>query len=231
MKVSTSNLLIEDKPMKGIIGRKLGMTTIYDDNGTAIVVTVVEAGPCTVTEIKNLERDGYSALQLGYGFVNEKHLKKPQIGKFKKTNIEPKKYLREFRIEDISNYTLGQELKADVFEKGDYIDVSALSKGKGFSGVMKRHNYHGGPMSHGSNFRRRAGSIGSNTYPARVWKGKGMPGHMGDSKVTIQSLRVIEIRSEDNLIMISGAIPGAVNGIVKLTVAMKKKNKKITQAG
>ncbi len=217
--------------MKGIIGKKLGMTTIYDDNGTAMVVTIVEAGPCVVTEIKNLQRDGYSALQLGYGSVKEKHLKKPQIGKFKKSNVEPKKYLREFRIDDISSYELGQELKADVFEKGDFIDVSGVSKGKGFAGVMKRHNYSGGPMTHGSNFRRRAGSIGCNSYPARVWKGKGMPGHMGNANLTIQNLRVVEIRTEDNLIMVAGAIPGAPNSIVKITSSVKKKNKKLSQAG
>ncbi len=218
--------------MKGIIGRKLGMTTIYDDNGAAVVVTIIEAGPCTVTDIKNEERDGYTAVQLGYGEVKEKHLNKPQIGKFKKQDIKPKKHLKEFRLDDASEYTLGQELKADVFAKGDFIDASSLSKGKGFSGVMKRHNYSGGPMSHGSNFRRRAGSIGCNSYPAKVWKGKGMPGHMGNAKVTIQNLKVVEVRVDDNLIMIEGAIPGAVNAIVKLTDSVKKRNKKLrSQAG
>lgn len=212
--------------MLGIIGKKLGMTTIFDETGNAVAVTVVEAGPCTITQIRDNEKDGYTAIQLGYGAVKEKHLKKPQIGQFKKANVSPKKYLKEFRTEDISAYTVGQELKVDMFKSGDFIDVSALSKGRGFAGVMKRHNYDGGPMSHGSNFRRRAGSIGSNSYPARVWKGKGMPGHMGNTNVTIQTLKVIEVKSEDNLIMIKGAIPGAVNSIVKITASVKKQNKK-----
>ena len=205
--------------MVGIIGRKLGMTTVFDETGNAIAVTVVEAGPCTVMQVRDNEKDGYNAIQLGYGAVKEKHLKKPQIGQFKKANLEPKKYLKDA-------YTVGQELKVDIFQAGDFIDVSSLSKGRGFAGVMKRHNYDGGPMSHGSNFRRRAGSIGCNSYPARVWKGKGMPGHMGNTLTTIQNLKVVEIRPEDNLIMIKGSIPGAINGIVKITQAAKKKNKK-----
>lgn len=212
--------------MVGIIGKKLGMTTIFDETGNAVAVTVVEAGPCTIMQIRDNEKDGYTAIQLGYGVVKEKHLKKPQIGQFKKANVAPKKYLKEFRTEDISAYAVGQELKADMFQSGDFVDVSAVSKGRGFAGVMKRHNYDGGPMSHGSNFRRRAGSIGCNSYPARVWKGKGMPGHMGNANVTVQTLKVIEVRPEDNLIMIKGAIPGSVNGIVKITAAVKKQNKK-----
>lgn len=212
--------------MIGIIGRKLGMTTIFDETGTAIAVTVIEAGPCTIMQIRDNDKDGYSALQLGYGFVKEKHLKKPQIGQFKKVNLEPKKYLKEFRIDNIDSYSVGQELTTDVFQIGDFIDASSLSKGCGFSGVMKRHNYQGGPMSHGSNFRRRAGSIGNCSYPARVWKGKGMPGHMGDALTTIQTLKVVEIRKEDNLIMIKGSVPGSVNSIIKLTAAIKKRNKK-----
>lgn len=217
--------------MKGIIGRKLGMTTVFDESGNARAVTVVEAGPCTVTDIKNIERDGYYALQLGFDSVTEKHLKKPQIGKFKKSGVQPKKYLREFRIDDISEYAVGQEIKADMFSKDDFIDVSAVSKGRGFAGVMKRHNYDGGPMSHGSNFRRRAGSIGCNTYPGRVWKGKGMPGHMGSEQVTMQNLKVLEVRAEDNLIMIEGSVPGAMGSIVKVTMSVKKRNKKLNQAG
>ena len=212
--------------MVGIIGKKLGMTTVFDETGNAIAVTVVEAGPCTVMQIRDNEKDGYSAIQLGYGSIKEKHLKKPQIGQFKKMNLEPKKYLKEFRIDNTSSYSVGQELKVDIFQAGDFIDVSSLSKGRGFAGVMKRHNYDGGPMSHGSNFRRRAGSIGCNSYPSRVWKGKGMPGHMGNALTTIQNLKVIDIRAEDNLIMIKGAIPGAVNSIVKLTSSVKKINKK-----
>lgn len=212
--------------MIGIIGKKLGMTTVFDETGNSIAVTVVEAGPCTVTQIRCNEKDGYSAIQLGYGKVKEKHLKKPQIGQFKKSSLEPKKYLKEFRIDDSSSYTIGQELKVDIFKAGDFIDVSSLSKGRGFAGVMKRHNYDGGPMSHGSNFRRRAGSIGCNSYPARVWKGKGMPGHMGNVVTTVQNLRVIETRPEDNLIIVKGAIPGAINSIIKLTSAVKKRNKK-----
>lgn len=212
--------------MIGIIGKKLGMTTIFDETGNAVAVTVVEAGPCTIMQIRDNDKDGYSAIQLGYGSVKEKHLKKPQIGQFKKANMEPKKYLKEFRTDNISPYSIGQEVKVDIFQTGDFIDVSSLSKGRGFAGVMKRHNYDGGPMSHGSNFRRRAGSIGSNSYPARVWKGKGMPGHMGDTFTTIQNLKVIEIRPEDNLIMVKGAIPGAINGIVKITASVKKRGKK-----
>lgn len=204
------------------------MTTIFDNTGNAVVVTVLEAGPCTIMNIKENEKDGYTAIQLGYEAVKEKHLNKSQIGQFKKANLTPKKYLKEFRLDDTSTYTVGQELKADVFKAGDFVDVSAFTKGRGFAGVMKRHNYDGGPMSHGSNFRRRAGSIGSNSYPARVWKGKGMPGHYGNTLTTIQNLKVVEIRPEDNLIMVSGAVPGVNGAIVKLTAAAKKKNKKKT---
>ncbi len=160
------------------------------------------------------------------GQVKEKHLKKPQIGQFKKADVEPRKYLKEFRIDDVNSYSVGDTIGADVFKLGDFVDASSISKGRGFAGVMKRHNYQGGPMSHGSNFRRRAGSIGNCSYPARVWKGKGMPGHMGDALTTIQSLKVVEIRKEDNLIMVKGSVPGSVNSIIKLTASVKKRNKK-----
>lgn len=209
--------------MIGIIGRKLGMTTIFDEVGVAIAVTVIEAGPCTIMQIRDNKKDGYSAIQLGYGSVKDKHLKKPQLGQFKKADLEPKKYLKEFRLDDTGSFKVGQEVKADIFQIGDFVDAKSLSKGRGFAGVMKRHNYQGGPMTHGSNFRRRAGSIGCNSYPARVWKGKGMPGHMGNAVTTIQNLKVVEIRPEDNLIMVKGSIPGSINSIVKLTVSVKKR--------
>ena len=197
------------------------MTTVFDETGNAIAVTVVEAGPCTVMQIRDNEKDGYSAIQLGYGSIKEKHLKKPQIGQFKKMNLEPKKYLKEFRIDNTSSYSVGQELKVDIFQAGDFIDVSSLSKGRGFAGVMKRHNYDGGPMSHGSNFRRRAGSIGCNSYPSRVWKGKGMPGHMGNVQVTVQNLEIVRVDTENNLLLVKGAVPGPKKSLVTIKETVK----------
>lgn len=211
--------------MLGLIGKKLGMTTIFSEEGLAIPVTVLEVGPCTVTQVKEEKKDGYKAVQLGYQDVKEKHLKKPQIGQFKKTNVKPKKYLKEFKIDNTEDYEIGQELKADVFAVGDKVDVSALSKGKGFQGVIKRHGFSGGPKTHGSHFHRAPGSIGQCAWPARVWKNIKLPGQMGNTKVTTQNLKVVDIKPEDNLILVSGAVPGAKNSIVKLTHSVKKKNK------
>lgn len=208
--------------MIGLIGKKLGMTTIFGEDGTAIPVTVIEAGPCTVTQIKDESKDGYRALQLGYGEVKEKHLNKPQIGHYKKNNVAPKRYVKEFRIDDVSSYEIGQELKVSIFQAGDYVDVTCLSKGKGFQGVIKRHNFSGGPKTHGSHFKRKPGSIGQCAWPAKVWKGIKLPGQMGNKKVTTQNLCIVDIREDDNLLIIKGNIPGARNGIVKLTASVKK---------
>ncbi|MBI4977449.1 MAG: 50S ribosomal protein L3 [Spirochaetes bacterium] len=209
--------------MMGILGKKLGMTTVFVDNGTAVPVTVLEAGPCLITQIKDVPSDGYKALQLGYGDIKDKHLAKPMAGHFKKQNVKAQRYLREFKIDDVAKYAIGQEIKVDIFSKGDYIDVTAITKGKGFQGVMRRHGMSGGPESHGSNFHRRPGSIGQRTFPGRVFKNHHHPGHMGSTKVTIQHLKVIDIKIDDNLIIVCGAIPGARNTIVKLTSSTKQK--------
>lgn len=209
--------------MIGLIGKKLGMTTIFVEDGTAVPATVLEVGPCLVTQIKDVTTDGYKALQVGYGDVKEKHLNKPDIGQFKKRNISPKRFLKEFRLDDVSKYTVGQELTVGLFNKGDFVDVTAVTKGKGFQGVIRRHGMRGGPGSHGSNFHRHVGSIGQRSYPGRVFKNKKLPGHMGSTVVTIQNLKVMDIRSEDNLIIVCGAVPGARNTIVKLTSSVKQK--------
>lgn len=213
--------------MLGLIGKKLGMTTIFGEDGTSIPVTVLEVGPCVITQIKDAAKDGYTALQIGYGEIKEKHLKKPQAGQFKSANVSPKKYLKEFRTADTTSYKVGQELKgSDIFQKGDVVDVTSISKGKGFQGVIRRHNFAGGPETHGSNFHRRPGSIGQCAWPSRVWKNVGMPGQMGNKRVTTQNLRVVDIREDDNLIIIKGTVPGARNAVIKLTHAVKTKKQK-----
>ena len=176
---------------KTLIGKKVGMTQIFDEKGAVIPVTVIEAGPCTVVQVKNTDTDGYNAIQLGFGSVKEKKLNKPLKGSFKKANIEPKKHLREFRLDSVENITVGSELKADVFEAGEKVDIQGTTKGKGFQGVIKRHGQHRGPMGHGSMYHRRPGSMGPTSTPGRVFKGKKLPGHMGVDTVTIQNLEVV----------------------------------------
>lgn len=218
----------------GLIGKKLGMTQIMRENGVVIPVTVIQAGPCVVVQKKTTGTDHYNALQLGFLDKKEKKTNKPLLGHFKKGEISPKKILQEIRLDasEMEKYEVGQEIKADIFEVGDFVDVVGTSKGRGFAGVMKRHGFHGAPASHGThNYKRHGGSIGSASYPSKVFKGMKMPGRMGGSRVTVQNLKVENIRSEQNLLLIEGAIPGADNGTVVIKKAIKKTIKKGIKEG
>ena len=206
---------------KGIIGKKIGMTQIFDEKGNVIPVTVIEATPNIVAQVKTVETDGYNSIQLGYGEVKDKHINKPEKGHFTKAGLAAKKHLREFRVEDVENYKVGDEVKADIFEAGEKIDVQGTTKGKGFQGVIKRHGQHRGPMGHGSMYHRRPGSMGSTSTPGRVFKGKKLPGHMGTLTVTIQNLEVVMVDVENNCILIKGNIPGPKKSLVIIKSAVK----------
>ena len=206
---------------KAIIGKKVGMTQIFDETGKVIPVTVIEAGPCVVAQVKTVETDGYNAIQLGFGDVKESKLNKPERGHFAKANLGLKKHLREFRVEDFEDVTVGTEIKADSFEAGDKIDVQGTTKGKGFQGVIKRHGQSRGPMGHGSMYHRRPGSMGPTSTPGRVFKGKKLPGHMGHVTVTIQNLDVIKVDMDKNVILVKGSVPGAKGAILKIKSAVK----------
>ena len=191
------------------------------ENGTVIPVTVIEAGPCVVAQVKTLENDGYEAVQLGFGEVKEKHLNKPEKGHFAKANVTAKKHLREFRLDSIEGIKVGDELKADVFAAGEKIDVQGTSKGKGFQGVIKRHGQHRGPMGHGSMYHRRPGSMGATSTPGRVFKGKKLPGHMGSQTSTILNLDVVKVDTDKNVILVKGSVPGAKKSIVRVRQSVK----------
>ncbi len=193
--------------MLGLIAKKLGMSQIYQD-GKAIPVTILEAEPGVITQIKTKEKDGYDAIQVGFIDTKEKRLTKPVVSKFKKNDITPKRVLKEFRV-DVGNYNVKDEIKLDIFEEGEVVDVIGTTKGKGFAGVMKRHNFAGGPDGHGSMFNRRVGSIGNCEFPGRVVKGRKMPGHYGNVKVTVKNLKVVKIDAEKNIIALRGAVPGS----------------------
>ena len=208
---------------KAILATKVGMTQIFDEAGKVVPVTVIEAGPCVVTQLKTAENDGYEAVQLGFGDLSPKHVNKPMTGHFKKNDLPFKRTLKEFRLDDISNVNVGDVLKADVFAAGDVIDVSGVSKGKGFQGAIKRHNQHRLKETHGTGpVVRQAGSMGACSSPSRIFKGKGMAGHMGAENVTVQNLVIVKIDAENNLIAIKGAIPGPKGGVVCITDAVKK---------
>ena len=206
---------------KGIIGKKIGMTQIFDEKGNVVPVTVIEAIPNVVAQVKTVETDGYNSIQLGYGEVKDKHINKPEKGHFTKAGLAAKKHLREFRVEDVENYKVGDEVKADIFEAGEKIDVQGTTKGKGFQGVIKRHGQHRGPMGHGSMYHRRPGSMGSTSTPGRVFKGKKLPGHMGRVTVTIQNLDVVRVDMDKNVILVKGSVPGAKGAILKIKSALK----------
>ena len=207
---------------KAIIGKKIGMTQIFDEKGTVIPVTVVEAGPCVVSQIKTVENDGYASVQMGYGDLKAKKVNKPMKGHFDKANAAPKRTLREFRFDDTSKYELGQILKADVFAAGDKVDVTGTSKGKGYAGVIKRWNFQRLKESHGSGpVARHGGSMGACSSPSRVWKGKKMAGHLGAERVTVQNLAVVKVDAENNLIAVKGAVPGPNKGIVVIKDSVK----------
>ena len=206
---------------KGIIGKKIGMTQIFDEKGNVVPVTVIEATPNVVAQVKTVETDGYNSIQLGYGEVKDKHINKPEKGHFTKAGLAAKKHLREFRVEDVENYKVGDEVKADIFEAGEKIDVQGTTKGKGFQGVIKRHGQHRGPMGHGSMYHRRPGSMGSTSTPGRVFKGKKLPGHMGRVTVTIQNLDVVRVDMDKNVILVKGSVPGAKGAILKIKSVVK----------
>ncbi len=222
---------------KAILATKVGMTQIFNEDGTLTPVTVLQAGPCAVTQIKTVENDGYSALQVG--FVDKKErivnkdkndkkevihrhgVNKAQKGHFAKAGVTCKRFVRELKLDNASEYELGSEIKADIFEAGDRIDVTAISKGKGFQGAIKRHGQHRGPMAHGSKFHRHQGSNGACSSPSRVFKGKGMPGHMGCVRVTVQNLTVVRVDADKNLLLVKGAVPGPKKGLVTIKETTK----------
>ena len=207
---------------KGIIGKKIGMTQIFDENGKVVPVTVVEAGPCVVSQKKTVENDGYAAVQIGFGDLKAHKVKKPMAGHFAKANVAPKRTLREFRFDDIDAYNVGDLVKADVFAAGDKVDVTGTSKGKGYAGVIKRWNFQRLKESHGSGpVARHGGSIGSCSDPSRVYPGKKMAGHLGSERVTVQNLQVVKVDAENNLIAIKGAIPGPNGGTVVIHYTVK----------
>ena len=205
---------------KAIIGKKIGMTQIFDETGKVVPVTVIEAGPCVVAQVKTTETDGYNAIQLGFGDVKESKLNNPEKGHFKKANVAFKKHLREFRM-DFIEVKVGDEIKADTFVAGDKVDIQGTSKGKGFQGVIKRHGQSRGPMGHGSMYHRKPGSMGPTSTPGRVFKGKKLPGHMGAETVTIQNLDVVRVDLDKNVILVKGSVPGAKGAILKIKTSVK----------
>ena len=206
---------------KAILATKVGMTQIFNEDGVLTPVTVLQAGPCVVTQVKTVENDGYSAVQVGFTDKREKLVNKAQKGHFNKAGVSYKRYVREFRFEDAESYALVQEIKADIFAAGDKIDATAISKGKGFQGAIKRHGQHRGPMAHGSKFHRHAGSNGACSDPSKVFKGKGMPGQMGHKKITIQNLEVVRVDAEKNLLLVKGAVPGPKKSLVTIKETVK----------
>lgn len=210
--------------MKGILGRKIGMTQVFGTNGKLVPVTVIEVNPNVVTQVKTLENDGYEAIQLGYETIREKLATKANVGHSKKANTAPKRFLREIKGVDISAYTLGQDVKADLFESGEIVDVTGISKGKGYQGVIKKNNQHRGPMGHGSKYHRGVGSLGT-MLPKRVLPGKALPGHMGSEQVTIQNLEIIKVDMEDNCILVKGSVPGPNKSLVIIKSAVKTNKK------
>ena len=206
---------------KAILATKVGMTQIFNENGALVPVTVLQAGPCVVTQVKTAENDGYKAVQVGFVDKREKLVNKPQKGHFDKAGVSYKRYVREFKFENAEEYSVKDEIKADIFAAGDKIDATAISKGKGFQGAIKRYGQHRGPMAHGSKFHRHQGSNGSATTPGRVFKGKGMPGHMGNKQITVQNLEVLKVDTDNNLILVKGAVPGPKKSLVTIRETVK----------
>jgi len=210
--------------LKGIIGKKLGMTQIFHEEGGVVPVTVVQAGPCKVVQIKTASRDQYAAVQLGFEERDVKRVKKPLQGHFTKAQVPAFRYLKEFRVADADSFQVGQEITVETFKVGDQVDVTGVSKGKGFMGVVKRWGFRGGRATHGSMFHRAPGSIGASSYPSRVWPGQKMGGHQGDQTTTLQNLEVIDVRPRQNLLLIKGAVPGGAKGLLFIREAKKKKS-------
>ena len=209
---------------KAILATKVGMTQIFNENGMLIPVTVLQATPNVVTQVKTVENDGYAAVQVGFGEIRDVLVNKPRKGHFAKAGVANKRFLREFKFENATEYTVGQEIKADIFAEGDKIDATGISKGKGFQGAIKRHGLSRGPMKHGSKYHRHAGSNGPATTPGRVFKGKHMPGQMGNVKVTVQNLEVVKVDVENNLLLVKGAVPGPKKALLVLKETVKKAN-------
>ncbi len=206
---------------KAILATKVGMTQIFAENGELVPVTVLQAGPCVVTQVKTEETDGYNAVQVGFSDIREKLVNKPVKGQFDKAGVAVKRYLREFRFDNASDYNVKDEIKADIFAVGDKVDATAVSKGKGFQGAVKRYGQHRGPMKHGSKFHRHQGSNGSATTPGRVFKGKGMPGHMGSVQRTVENLEVVKVDAENNLLLVKGSVPGPKKSLVTIKETVK----------
>ena len=202
-----------------ILGRKLGMTQVWDENDNVVPVTVIQAGPCTVSQVKTKATDGYDAVQIGFGDISAKHVNKPLAGHFAAQGVEPMRYLREVRVEDASEYKTGDQVTVEIFADSKAVDVTGTSKGKGFQGTIKRWNFHRGPMTHGSRNQRRPGSIGQCAYPARVRKGLHMAGHMGDERVTVKNLKLVRVDTDQNLLLVKGAVPGGKNALVQIRMA------------
>jgi len=211
--------------MKTILGKKIGMTQIFTEAGEAIPVSVVEAGPVVVTQLKNEEKDGYKGVQIGFGDVKENRVNKPKKGHFDKSNLEYKKHLTEFRVEDVEAYEIGQNITVEDFEAGKKVDVTGTSKGKGTQGPVKRYGQSRGPMSHGSKFKRGAGSLGGSSYPGRVFKGQHAAGRMGNETITVQNVEIIRIIPEKNIMLLKGAIPGPKGGLMRIQNAIKAQDK------
>lgn len=208
--------------MQGILGRKIGMTRVFGEEGRQIPVTVIEVGPCVVVQRKTKERDGYEALQVGFGGDKESRVAKPQLGQFKAAGVTPQRHIAEFALDSGDAFKAGDAVTAAVLEGAAYVDVSGVTKGRGFQGVVRRHGMGGGPITHGGHSKRRIGSIGCRSFPGRVHKGKRMPGHMGNVNVTIQNLKVVQLRAAENLILVGGAVPGPVGAVVAVRKALKK---------
>jgi large subunit ribosomal protein L3 len=208
--------------MKGLIGRKVGMTQVFNEDGLVIPVTVIEVEPNVVTQVKTEEKDGYNAVQIGYGTAKEKSINKPLKGHYDKAGVTPKRKIREFRLDNVADVSVGQEIKADLFQTGSKVDITGISKGKGFQGVIKRHGQSRGPMAHGSRYHRRPGSMGASSSPSRVFKGKKLPGHMGAVKVTIQNLEVVRIDKDKNILLVKGAVPGPKKGLLIVRETLKQ---------
>ena len=206
---------------KAILATKVGMTQIFNEEGALIPVTVLQAGPCVVTQVKTEENDGYSAVQVGFADKRENLVNKPEKGHFDKAGVAPKRYVKEFRLEDAESYEVGQEIKVDAFTAGDHFDATAVSKGKGYQGAIKRHGQSRGPMAHGSKYHRHAGSNGAASDPSKVFKGKKMPGHMGHVQVTVQNLEVVKVDAENNLLLVKGAVPGPKKSLVTIKETVK----------
>ena len=206
---------------KAILATKIGMTQVFNEDGVLTPVTVLAAGPCVVTQVKTEENDGYSAVQVGFGDIREKLVNKPRKGQFAKADVPVKRFVREFRFENASEYEVKQEIKADIFAEGDHVDATAVSKGKGFQGAIKRHGQSRGPMAHGSKSHRHAGSNGACSDPSKVFKGKHMPGHMGHVQVTVQNLEIVRVDAENNLLLVKGSVPGPKKSLITIKESVK----------